>query len=98
MPKEEKPLEYAIKIIEAYQSEIVEAGYDKDGFCQGVIFKDAIRRIRELDEIKDPQSCQFCQGTGEVPVMEQVYPGEPHMADTGTQKCVCQLSDESDLE
>ena len=37
--------------------------------------------------------CEFCQGTGEVSRSEPVYPGEPHMADTGTEKCVCQLTD-----
>lgn len=36
-------------------------------------------------------SCDMCQDTGEIGCMEQVYPGEPHMADVGTQKCECQL-------
>ena len=36
--------------------------------------------------------CESCQGTGEVQKMEPVYPGEPHMAAIGTEKCICQLS------
>lgn len=34
-----------------------------------------------------PPLCQRCGGTGEVSKMEQVYPGEPHMADIGTETC-----------
>lgn len=40
--------------------------------------------------------CAECGGTGEVSVMEAVYPGEPHMADIGTQKCPCQRRDQED--
>lgn len=39
---------------------------------------------------------EHCGGTGEVSVQEQVYAGEPHTADIGTQKCICQLSDPDD--
>lgn len=35
--------------------------------------------------------CEFCGGSGEVETMEYVYPGEPHMAPIGTQKCVCKV-------
>lgn len=35
--------------------------------------------------------CEMCDGTGEVSCMEAVYPGEPHMADVGTQTCECKL-------
>lgn len=43
------------------------------------------------DECED-RPCETCDGTGEVSSMEQVYPGEPHMADIGTQPCPdCQL-------
>jgi hypothetical protein len=31
--------------------------------------------------------CDTCGGSGEVSVMEPVYQGEPHMADTGTASC-----------
>ena len=34
--------------------------------------------------------CEYCNGTGEVDKMEQVYDGEPHYAPTGTEKCECQ--------
>ena len=37
--------------------------------------------------------CAHCLGTGEVSSMEQVYPNEPHRADIGTQKCVCQIEE-----
>lgn len=36
--------------------------------------------------------CAYCMGTGEVTVDEQVYPGEPHTAPIGTEKCVCQMN------
>lgn len=35
--------------------------------------------------------CEFCNDTGEVSVMEQVYANEPHMASTGTEVCICRL-------
>lgn len=31
--------------------------------------------------------CDECGGTGDVSTMEQVYAGEPHMADIGTAPC-----------
>ena len=31
--------------------------------------------------------CETCQDTGEVSCMERVYPGEPHMANIGTEPC-----------
>lgn len=34
-----------------------------------------------------PPLCRTCGGTGEVSKMEQVYAGEPHMADIGTESC-----------
>lgn len=43
-------LDYAKKIIRAYQEEIMEKGYDKEGFCQGVIFKEAIEDINRKAE------------------------------------------------
>lgn len=50
--------------------------------------------VRDGDEEDD--TCEFCDGTGEVDVMESVYAGEPHQAPTGTKKCICQLSDADD--
>lgn len=41
--------------------------------------------------------CEICGGTGEVSTMEPVWAGEPHMADIGTEKCVCQISDDEDF-
>lgn len=53
-------------------------------------------KIQELIDkgVIEQELCEFCQGTGEVPTMEPVYPGEPHVAATGTEKCVCQLHEE----
>ncbi len=39
-----------------------------------------------MDE-HDEDVCSDCGGTGEVSVMEPVYPGEPHMADIGRAPC-----------
>ena len=39
------------------------------------------------------RECEHCGGTGEVRVMERVWPGEPHMADIGTQKCICRVEE-----
>jgi len=50
----EKALEYAIEIIEAYELECrdlegyIKEGHDIEGFCQGSIFKNAIKRIKKL--------------------------------------------------
>ncbi|MHA1329796.1 MAG: hypothetical protein ACTSR2_01845 [Candidatus Hodarchaeales archaeon] len=41
----ERKLDYAIKIIRSYQLDIKEAGLDKKGFCQGKIYKNAIKDI-----------------------------------------------------
>lgn len=48
--------------------------------------------------IKIEKLCTYCNGTGEVDSMEQVYPGEPHQAPIGTRKCECQLTAESETE
>lgn len=52
--------------------------------------------VEKEEEIETEEVCEFCGGTGEVTTMEQVYPGEPHLAPIGTQKCVCQLRDNDD--
>ena len=36
-------LHYAIKVVDGYAAEIREAGLDAEGFCQGVLLKDALR-------------------------------------------------------
>lgn len=38
-------------------------------------------------ECEVEQVCALCLGTGEIVTSEQVYPGEPHMADIGTAVC-----------
>lgn len=48
----------------------------------------------ELLAEESEEICEWCGGTGEVTTMEQVYPGEPHMADIGTRKCICQIEKE----
>jgi hypothetical protein len=40
--------------------------------------------------------CDICGGTGVVPAIEYVYPGEPHTADIGEEPCECQLDNEHD--
>jgi len=41
--------------------------------------------------------CETCGGEGEITTMEQVYPGEPHMAPVGSRPCPdCQRKDEDD--
>lgn len=47
----------------------------------------------EIEEV-----CETCLGTGEVDVMEYVYPGEPHMAPIDTGRCPDCYSDESDFD
>jgi len=49
-----------------------------------------------LGLIEDGQLCEDCDDTGEVTTSEQVYPGEPHMADIGTRACHCKSRDEDD--
>lgn len=51
-----------------------------------------LHAIKEAEEEERP--CEDCNGTGEVSVMEAVYPGEPHMADVGTRKCHCQVRED----
>lgn len=45
----------------------------------------------EIEEV-----CALCDGSGEVTTSEQVYAGEPHMADIGSEKCICQLRFDDD--
>jgi len=40
-------LNKALQIIDLYDGEIREAGLDRQGFCQGVLFKDGIKKLRE---------------------------------------------------
>jgi len=53
-----KALEYAIDIIESYELSCrdlegyIKKGYDIEGFCQGSIFKNAIKRIKKIAGIK----------------------------------------------
>lgn len=49
------------------------------------------------DENTESDVCPECGGTGEVTVMEQVWPNEPYTADVGTQACICTLQDRDDL-
>lgn len=50
-------------------------------------------RVEELREAEREaeKECEICGGTGEVSSMEQVWADEPHMADVGTRKCICQI-------
>ena len=42
--------------------------------------------------------CETCEDTGEVSTMEQVTPGEPHMADVGTEPCPdCKNNEPDDM-
>ena len=41
-------LDYAIKIIEAYQHDIRQRGLDREGFCQGTIYLGALSEIERL--------------------------------------------------
>lgn len=41
----------------------------------------------EVEKEMREEDCPDCGGTGEVTVMERVYPNEPHMAPIGTAKC-----------
>ena len=51
----EKALRYATQIIENYQMDIVEWGYDKKGFCQGTVYQHALETIKRIQEGKfDP--------------------------------------------
>lgn len=56
-----------------------------------LLAKGVIREEVEYD-------CEICQDTGEVDTMESVYPGEPHQAPIGTQKCECRLRDPDDYD
>lgn len=40
---------------------------------------------------KQGEACEFCLGMGIIDTDECVYPGEPHMAPVGTQKCLCRI-------
>lgn len=48
--------------------------------------------------IEDGQMCEHCEDSGEVSRMEAVYPGEPHMADIGTETCTCKRRDDDDYD
>lgn len=46
----------------------------------------------DFDEDHEDECCATCDNTGEVSVLAEVWPGEPNIADIGTQPCPdCQL-------
>lgn len=48
---------------------------------------------------QSPTVCELCHGEGKVSYDEQVYPNEPHIADTGTMPCpMCAINSEIELE
>jgi hypothetical protein len=65
---------------------------------QDEIQEDTTSMEEKLEALDEEEVCELCGGTGEVTTSEQVYPGEPHMADIGTRKCICQLKEESDMD
>ena len=61
--------------------------------------KTIILDLLDIDEkIQEEETpvCEMCNGTGEVPMMISVYPGEPHIADIDTQTCLCRLDNQED--
>lgn len=42
----QEALSYAIGIIHNYEIDIRQRGYDKDGFCQGVVYVEALPLLR----------------------------------------------------
>lgn len=55
--------------------------------------------MTNTDDFEDNDECATCGGTGEVTTSEQVYPGEPHMADIGTAPCPdCGIKDDDDYD
>lgn len=56
-------------------------------------FQDFTGQSTRPEDLEFEDWCLDCEGTGEVSRMEAVYPGEPHMADIGTQKCHCQINE-----
>lgn len=61
---------------------------------QGGFYFDALINNHPYMHNNDPwvEECEYCEGEGEgvVSCMEYVYPGEPHMADIGSEQCMCQ--------
>jgi len=47
MERLSEALEYALKVIDGYALEIREAGLNETGFCQGVIFREAVTDINK---------------------------------------------------
>jgi len=47
---------------------------------------------------QEEEDCEYCQGTGEITVDEQVYQGEPHTAGIGTRRCICTLPEPDDYQ
>lgn len=66
-------------------------GMDGITGCVASIPEEAVANLWLV--LNKEEVCPICSGTGEVTTMERVYPGEPHMAPIGTEKCECQLKD-----
>lgn len=45
--RQEAALRWAITIIENYQMDIRQRGLDKEGFCQGVVYQEAIPELKK---------------------------------------------------
>lgn len=69
-------------------------------WCFTQVNEDMLTAIEAVTEefLRDyPPVCRTCGGSGEVRSMEQVYPGEPHMADVGTEPCPdCNVKNKDD--
>lgn len=52
-----------------------------------------------LEKFTEEGICDWCGGSGKVPKMEQVWPGEAPEADIGSEPCpVCHLQPEEDSD
>lgn len=52
----------------------------------------------QSEAVQSPTVCELCHGEGKVSYDEQVYPNEPHVADTGTMPCpMCAINREVEI-
>lgn len=50
----------------------------------------------ELLELEEEEPCEFCGGSGEVPVDVLDEDSHEYQKGVGTKKCICQLDDDEE--
>ena len=86
-------VEQKIRVTIGDDKSIIDGYVSEDEATHILIVEGNEVRVMETETSFEWQSdiCEYCGGIGELSSMMTVYAGEPHMADIGTEPCICQI-------